>query len=64
MKKNVLETKNEIIEGEIDPGREKSISVNVDGNYERKNNLYKPPKCDSLHTFTVQYKNGFPTMGR
>ena len=42
MKKNVLATKNEMVDGEINLGREKSISENVSGLCMRKATSIKP----------------------
>ena len=64
MKKNVLATKNEMVDGEINLGREKLISTNVHGHCRRENGLYKPPNCESLFPATVQYKNRFLAIDR
>ena len=42
MKKNVLATKNEMVDGEINLGREKSISENVSGLCMRKATSINP----------------------
>ena len=42
MKKNILATKNEMVDGEINPGREKLISENVCGLCRSKMTFIKP----------------------
>ena len=64
MKKNVLATKNEMVDGEINLGREKSISENVYGLCMSKGDLYKPPNRGSLFQTIEKYKNVFPAMER
>ena len=64
MKKNILDAKNEMVDVEINPGIENSISKNVYGLHRGKNDLYKPPNRESLFPSTVQYKKIFPSHGK
>ena len=58
MKENVLATKNENEDGEINLGREIQFQKTFMG----KNDQYKPQNRESLFPATEQHKNGFPAM--
>ena len=64
MKKSILGTKNEMVDGKINHGRETLILEHVYGLCRRKNDLYKPPNRGSLYQTNEQYKNKFLAMER